>query len=401
MGKKFILQGVTLDSHLHEIRQVIDQSGLQRLIISVAFLSQRGFDLIHDVLKPSADRTTVLAGVRNGITSAQGLLASMECGCKTYAVDTGSRNVLFHPKFYLASAPHEAKVVLGSANLTVGGLGGNIEASVILHLDRNLQDDKKFIADLEGKVDLMISDYPAHVLEIGSEEDVYNLLKSGRVIDEKVKRSPAPGGISEKRELDEVPKIDLKSPVLELGPVTDITERQDLHRPLRFAMEHIAAPDDEQPVPGNRPLAAPELVWVSKPLSRRALNIPFGEKTAPTGSMLFTKGKFVKIDQRHYFRERVFHALTWTSDTNPSKEHLERAEANFTIVIKNVDYGVFSMKLTHDSRTDSQAYEQNNSVTQLHWGDVKSLVAQEDLLGRELSLFRDESQPDLFVLEID
>ena len=394
MSKKFILQGVTPDSHLHEIRQTIDQAELQRLIISVAFLTQRGFDLVGDVVKPAADRTTVLAGIRNGITSAQGLMASLECGCRTYAVDTGSRRVLFHPKFYLALALHEAKAVLGSANLTVGGLSGNIEASVILHLDREKEDDEEFVSDLEGKIDRMISDYPEHVLEVESIADVRNLLNSGRVIDEKRRRPPSPSGSSQERGLDAVPKIELEGPELEFGPVAEVSGQQP-------AGELERALPGQQQIHGAPHLSAFHLVWVSKPLSRRALNIPTGQNTSATGSMLFSKGKFLGIDQRHYFREDVFGALTWENDTRSGRAHLERATASFTIVIKNVNYGAFSMSLTHDSRTDSRAYEQNNSLTQLHWGDVKELVALEDLLGRELLLYRDEGRPVPFLVEID
>jgi len=117
--------------------------------------------------------------------------------------------------------------------------------------------------------------------------------------------------------------------------------------------------------------------------------------------MLFTKGQYKDIDQRHYFREVVFAALDWKNDTTPGREHLERAQADFRLVIKNIDCGVSPMKLSHDSRTDSRAYEQNNSLTELHWGNVRKFIAREDYLGRTLSLYRDKDRKDLFVLEID
>lgn len=117
--------------------------------------------------------------------------------------------------------------------------------------------------------------------------------------------------------------------------------------------------------------------------------------------MYFSKGQTDDIDQRHYFREEVFADLDWSHDLAPGKTHLERATARFRIVIKDVNYGVFSMSLTHDSRTDSATYRQNNSVTQLHWGEVKSLVARDDLLGRTMYLYRDAERPGQFVLEID
>ena len=80
---------------------------------------------------------------------------------------------------------------------------------------------------------------------------------------------------------------------------------------------------------------------------------------------------------------------------------MERAEARFQLVIRDVDYGVFTLRLSHNSRTDTRAYEQRNSMTQLHWGEARPLVAREDLLGRTMYLYRDEVDDGLFILEID
>lgn len=209
MATKFMLQGATEDSHLDQVQGAIALPGLQRLVISVAFLTQRGFDLAGGLVAPVAKRTTVLAGIRNGVTSAQGLLASVNCGCKTYAVDTGSRHVLFHPKVYLARSENEAKVIVGSANLTIGGLYRNIEASVSLHLDLQVGDDQDLVADLEDKIDAMIMNYPKHVLEVADEESVSDLLSAARLVDERVQRPPVPGRNSKSRDLDAVPCLGL------------------------------------------------------------------------------------------------------------------------------------------------------------------------------------------------
>ncbi|NLK93302.1 MAG: hypothetical protein GX273_09305, partial [Bacteroidales bacterium] len=116
---------------------------------------------------------------------------------------------------------------------------------------------------------------------------------------------------------------------------------------------------------------------------------------------LFKKGKFDEIDQRTYFREDVFASLLWQNDHRPNLAHLERAEANFEILIKGINYGVFRLKLTHNSRKDTEAYRQKNAMTQIHWGDVKPIIAQRDLLGRELRLYSRISDSQSFTIEID
>lgn len=403
MAKKFILQGITSDSHLDEVRHVLEQPEIERSIISVAFLSQRGFELLADLIKPIAEKTTILAGIRNGITSAQGLLACVESGCTTFAVDTGSRSVLFHPKVYLGRNKNEARVVLGSANLTVGGMNSNIEASITMVLDLANKEDAELAADFEGKIDAMIADFPAHVFQISTKEAVLSLLAAGRLVDEKLTKPPSPGGSSKNRDLDSVPVIELKKKKIALGAVTSLETAKPAAEAEGGDKKPEAAAAADAPVAPPAKPATEELtlVWTSNPLSRRPLNIPTAANTNPTGSMYFTKGQTEDIDQRHYFREEVFSGLTWANDTAAGKEHLQRATGKFRIVIKDVNYGVFDMSLTHDSRTDSATYLQNNSVTQLHWGDVKPLVARDDLLDRTMYLYRDESQPDLFVLEID
>jgi HKD family nuclease len=51
-------------------------------------------------------------------------------GVNVYTVDTGSRAVIFHPKLYLVRGEKVARLVIGSANLTLGGLNNNVEAGL-------------------------------------------------------------------------------------------------------------------------------------------------------------------------------------------------------------------------------------------------------------------------------
>ncbi len=360
-------------------------------------MNRGGLLQIRESLEPVAAVTTIIAGIRNGITSAQGLLAALEFGCTTFAVDTGSRNVIFHPKIYFARNATAARLVLGSANLTIGGLHSNIEASVTMTLDLGVRDDADFVADIQAKIAGMRADYPEHVFNVADAAAVTLLLEAGRVVDESIVPAPTPGGSSGNRDLDTISKMKLKT-----APIK------------RPAMPPaVAAPAGPAPAPAAQAAVAPvpaapvrdqlSLVWESRPLTRRYLTIPTGANTNPTGSMLFTKGAMDNIDQRHYFRDEVFNGLDWHHHTAPGKEHMERAEAQFRLIIRDVNYGVFTLRLSHNTRTDTAAYNQSNSMTQLHWGQARPLVAREDLLDRTMCLYRyrDEADPNLFVLEID
>jgi hypothetical protein len=139
-------------------------------------------------------------------------------------------------------------------------------------------------------------------------------------------------------------------------------------------------------------------VWESKGLTKRDLNIPTGKTTNPTGSMLWKKGA-ANIEQRHFFRNEAFEGLDWKID--PKKLHYERVKADFEIVIKGLNYGKHTLKLSHNTDTKSRSYEQKNSMTQVHWGSVLKLIAKQDLLGRVMSLYRKDGNPPQYLIEID
>ena len=392
VAKSLLLQGVTPDNHWAIVRHLLQIPNPERVVISVGFMNESGLVALESVLSPIAKHTTILTGIRNGITSVQGLRKSLEMGCTTYVVDTGSRSVLFHPKVYVSRNADEARLVVGSANLTYGGLNSNIEASLYMEIDLTDVDNDSLVGDLETKIDGMIDEYPKHVLHVADMGMVDNLFDSGRLVDESIRHAPTTPGLSSRRDLDTIPRMKLK---------TKSTAR---HRPKPFLRK--VKNESTLQVPTTKGQSAPvrktlDLVWRSKPLTRRPLTIPTGQNTNQTGSMGFGKGTWDNIDQRHYFRDEVFANLKWQFDTVARTRHKERAMARFQLVVRDVSYGVFSMQLSHDTRTNTRTYRQKNSTTQLHWGEARHIVAHEDLLDRTMYLYRDRGDQGLFVLEID
>ena len=384
--KNLLFQGVTSGDHVAAVRNILGIPNPQRIIMCVAFLNESGLAILNDALAPVAAQTTILAGIRNGITSAQGLRKSLQLGCSTYAVDTGSRSVLFHPKVYLSRNDDEARLIVGSANLTLGGLTSNIEASLILTVSLEDPDNSSFLAGVESKIDGMIEEYRENVFPVSDDLLIQQLLDSGRVVDESIPAAPNPVSSARNRDLDTISKMKLRT-----RPMRRQQVRRLSTEPLPTRSEPAASVRERW-----------HLVWQSRPLTRRDLNIPTGSRTHATGSMMFSKGALESIDQRHYFRDEVFHRLDWKFDAAPRNQHMERARARFWLVIRDVDYGIFTLRLSHNSRTDTRAYEQRNSMTQLHWGrEALRMIAREDLLGRIMFLYHDEGRAESFILEID
>jgi HKD family nuclease len=373
---RFILQGIRKNNdHETAIRTFLELGELERVIFGVAFVRASGVNQISDFLATHHAETVVYAGIRNGVTSAQGLLALYSTQSRIYTVDTGSTSTIFHPKAYISFNSENARIIVGSANLTLSGLGGNIEGSTLLSIDRQEEADEVFLQDLVSSISSLQDHFPEHVVEIRRKSDISKLLKQGRLEDETVAR-PRKGNpqISAR---DSLPRIKL----------------------FKNRGEKLIPPPKRRVIHLNS--TGWILVWVSKGLTERDLNIPSGANTNPTGSMLLKKGKIEGIDQRSYFREAVFGSIRWENDPNPSSTHLQRAEAEFEVVIKGLNYGVRTLKLTHNTRTDTRSYEQLNAMTQVHWGTAREIIAHGDLLGRELRLYKNLTDRHRFLIEID
>ena len=93
--------------------------------------------------------------------------------------------------------------------------------------------------------------------------------------------------------------------------------------------------------------------------------------------------------------------MTWIKDTSPKKAKWERAIENFELVIKNLNYGVFSLRLSHNTDKNSATYAEKNFMTQLHWGEARKYIGKPDLLDRILYLYRNDAIPPEFTIEID
>ena len=384
---ELILQAATTATHAAAVRKLLKITGVKTVLVSVAFVREAGVEALEATLKDVAGDAKFFVGIRNNITTLQGLKRLLALKTKLYVVDTGSGETIFHPKVYLACTDKVAEMIVGSANLTFQGLHNNIEASTRVVLDLTDAEDRKFVDQTTAAFDDMLAQYPEHVFQLKTAQQIEQLFDEGRIVDEMIIPAPTPVGGVRKGKRDS------------LG-------RMPLHRHFRPRIKAaikraaVKAPPKVfgQPIPAVR---ATEyyLVWESNELVRRDLNIPTNPNTHATGSMLLKKGAMEGIDQRHFFRDDVFDALKWVPDQKTP--HIERTSAQFELVIKNLNYGKFTLKLSHNTKTDTASYAQNNAMTQVHWGDALQLVAKEDLLGRTMYLYRKDTNPPEFQIEID
>ncbi len=399
--KEFILQGFTTRTHVAAVRELFNVSNIQHVILSVAFVNKNGVDLLDAQIGGCAARVTVFAGIRNDITSRQGLERLHGLGVKLYAVDTGSRNILFHPKLYFVRGKNRARLIVGSANLTIGGLNNNIEAGMGFDFDLTDGSDKAVVDAIQACFHALPTEYPEHVLKIASATQLNDMQASGRLIDEMAVPPPRPSATASGGSSDPVPRIKLK--VIPIRKALAAT-KQAVPRIIKAVVKSktkitLAGKINLSTVQAAAGIEF-DLVWESKSLTRRDLTIPDGANTHATGSINLDKGLMEdSVDHRHYFKEQVFSGLTW-APTNSTGNVVE-AYAKFQLVLKNVSYGEFDLRIGHTTSTTSRAYKQRNAMTRLSWGAMSEYIAREDLIGRTLQLYRDKADAKRFVLEID
>lgn len=387
---EFLLQAVGNTNHATVVRELFRRVRVDTAIVSVGFAREAGVAAIEEAIRPIARVTTFFVGIRNDITSIQSIKRLLHLDTRIYVVDTGSRNPIFHPKLYMAAEQNvQAELIIGSANLTHQGLHNNIEASSRIALDLQEAEDNRFAQQVLATFLELPNRFPQHVFRVADDAHADMLYETGRLADELVVPAPSTTNTVRSGERDSLPRMELNS--VAVPPLRRAARpRRSTTRP-RQARDIAEVPT--LPVPGYR------RVWKSKALTERDLNIPRARGTHRTGSMLWKKGAVDEIDQRHYFREEIFDTIAWAQD--PHRPHIERARANFEIVIKNLNYGKFVLQLSHNLDTASRTYQQNNAMTQIHWGEVLPIIAKRDLLGRAMFLYKKDTVPPEFLIEID
>ncbi len=386
----FVFQAVTERFHADELRKLLSKSNCERVLVSVAFVREDGVDALAASLKALAEVSTFFVGIRNGVTSVQGLRRLLDLGVRLVAVDTASRSTIFHPKLFLAERKKTASLIIGSANLTFPGLHNNIEAGAVLDLDLSQTDDKNLLTGLVKTFEDLPARFPEHIFQVNDLESLEKLFDDGRLIDEDVAEPPPATAYVRKGTRDTLKPMRLRR---HAPP----SRKRAVVKPKPQPKPKQPETPAEKAPPERRPHFA--RIWESRGLTERDLNIPKGRRTHATGSMLWKKGPAEDIDQQRFFRHEAFAGLDWKQDS--ARPQYERSEADFDFVIKGVNCGNFRLKLSHKTDTTSRSYEQKQPMTQVHWGKARSIIAKRDLLGRIMSLYRKDGTPPEFLIEID
>lgn len=163
------------------LKSCLENSKFDKLIIVVAFAKNSGVLRLKksfEEFRKSGGVIEAYVGIDLDGTSYEALLSLLKVTNKLTVVHLESGQT-FHPKIYSFSSDEECVLIVGSNNLTSGGLWTNIEASMVLTEENSVEvsevqeDLACFIEQLENTSDICF--------EIKDEKDIDDLLNEGYV----------------------------------------------------------------------------------------------------------------------------------------------------------------------------------------------------------------------------
>lgn len=339
----------------------------------VAWARTSGLTRLRPSIQGFRDRggiTKIILGVDEGGASIEGLTAAtllFDDARVLYDSSSGT----FHPKLWLFSGSERAVLIIGSNNLTAGGLYLNYEAALVVDLDLSIGTDRALYDEFASYVAMLRDDGTVRPL---TEEFIERLHESAEftITDESRGRSRIPN-TTEAMDGPAVP-----SAAEQLFGKSKHKKKSDPAPPARSATDRSASRLDSAPDVGTTPLiggsSAPIIASWSKRLTRSDCARPNpGSNT--TNALRFTKFGH-DIDQSTWFRQELFSDAAWSPDT--VREGRERAIVRFDVVINGIARGTHELEIKYDRQRESG---QRNFTTDLKWGSLTPALREVDLVG--------------------
>ena len=119
--------------------------GLRRLEADIRSFRNRGGTL------------RIILGIDEGVATKAGLMMAIELADEAFVFhDPGVRT--FHPKVYLGTGADRARLLVGSSNVTAGGLFSNYEASLEASFDLPQEAAADALVDVTTYIDKLLGD---------------------------------------------------------------------------------------------------------------------------------------------------------------------------------------------------------------------------------------------------
>jgi HKD family nuclease len=178
--------GQRLGDHLNRLLREMPR--FDHVFMLIAFVKRSGLSRLAEALREFMDAggcVGAVVGIDQQGTSIEGLCLLLKCSNEAYIFHNRAFSSTFHPKVYLFERSDERAVaIVGSGNLTAGGLYTNYETSLLLELDLNQAQDLEVYESLRSIYE-QATDLSGGMARLLDEELIGELVRRGMVISER------------------------------------------------------------------------------------------------------------------------------------------------------------------------------------------------------------------------
>jgi hypothetical protein len=380
---RFITQpfegGTDLRDFLHA---VAGDPGLGRLRIVVAWAKRSGLGRAATYLKAIRDRggkVLAIVGVSEGGATKQGLRTLIELADEAHVFHDRGRT--FHPKVYLADSDDHALLLVGSHNLTAGGLAWNYEAGLWCELNLSIEADRRVREEVVAFFDRLRADTDV-CLPLDSPSLAAILADGSLLIKEEARSKPTVSDPDAPEDVDST-EIEVVQPSPQVFGKSQTKKRNVPRLPPKEPKK--APPRKPAPVigsvPGIRPTISATKRWYKR-MDGTAAQQPRGAGTNPTGNLRLSQEDF-SIDHTTYFREVLLGGLDWRPAVRVAG--MEELWVVMETVVAGDYLGPVNLRISH---LPSRISNQGNVPTVLHWGDLGPRMRSNNYVGLYVTLER-------------
>lgn len=388
LGQPFDREPNLMDFVAHATDQRFDE-----IKLAVAWAKRSGLGRVWDPLneyRQGGGKVTLIVGVSEGGATREGLCMATELADEAYVFHDPRRT--FHPKVYYASSSGARSLLVGSSNLTAGGLGWNYEAS--LWADWGPGEGQEITDSVESWFESLIG--RTESCRRLNEDLIWSMENSSDIVlGQEVRSARAP-----KKKLEAPEDNDSSVPETISGlfkPVVDglrklpglsgrFTQEKQQKKAVRPTPESAdEAPTQAEPAPFE--LEDVKRRWYKKLGNTDAQQVK-SPRSKATGNLRLSQAE-APINHTRYFRDDFFGGLPWAPSEKEGRDQEVEVYASFNVWIAGEDHGVVDLRISHDPNRISG---QGNVPTVLHWGtELGPVMRGTNYVGMYVTLERTHS----------
>lgn len=356
--------------------------------IIVAYVKNTGVGRLKkaiEMFRNNGGKVYAAVGIDQKNTSIQGLKTLLSICDEVWVFHNESVRSTFHPKAYIFEKPGVGGVaIIGSSNLTAGGLSTNYEMNYLIEYDFTLEKDVNVFEEFKRAYTYYST--PSELCKKLDEKLIEDLSED--YLGDESKNEPVEEGAKEQ-------SIETRSLIF--------GSKSYFPSPLETKVEPSADPPADQ----SPSVRISECEWDTKgkirwrkKLTKRDCQI-VNPGTSPTGSLSLTSARWKEngklIDQVTYFRFDLFGGFIW-KQARP-KYTTETTTVKFCVRINGVDIGSKNLVLRYDPKWEAA---EHNYTTGLSWGSLTDRIKNPAMVSKYVSIYDPPvGQKEPYFMEID